>query len=129
MHNIKMLLFFSMLLLCSFFRLKKLFQVENGLTTSLLFFLKMAKIWVGQTTLNGGEKKRMALNFYRQCDSHEEALLLALFILTKYRQKGHMTNHFPAAVTFSESQDFLLQILKNEDLKNIERSQQRQKKG
>ena len=124
-----MLLFFSMLLLCSFFRLKKLFQVENGLTTSLLFFLKMAKIWVGQTTLNGGEKKRMALNFYRQCDSHEEALLLALFILTKYRQKGHMTNHFPAAVTFSESQDFLLQILKNEDLKNIERSQQRQKKG
>ena len=40
-----------------------------------------------------------------------------------------MTNHFPAAVTFSESQDFLLQILKNEDLKNIERSQQRQKKG
>ena len=105
----KMLVFFSMLLLCS--------------------ILKMPKIWVGQTTLNGGEKKRMALNFYRQCDSHEEALLLALFILTKYRQKGHMTNHFPAAVTFSESQDFLLQILKNEDLKNIERSQQRQKKG
>ena len=124
-----MLLFFSMLLLCPFFRLKKLFQVENGLTTSLLFFWKMPKIWVGQTTLNGGKKKRMALNFYRQCDSHEEALLLALFILTKYRQKGHMTNHFPAAVTFSESQDFLLQILKNEDLKNIERSQQRQKKG
>ena len=31
-------LFFSMLLLCSFFRLKKLFQVKNGVTTSLLFF-------------------------------------------------------------------------------------------
>ena len=31
-------LFFSMLLLCSFFRLKELFQVKNGLTTSLLFF-------------------------------------------------------------------------------------------
>ena len=75
------------------------------------------------------KKKRMALNFYRQCDSHEEALLVALFILTKYRQKGHMTHHFPAAVTFSESQDFLLQILKNEDLKNIERNQQRRKKG
>ena len=27
-----------MLLLCSFFRLKELFQVKNGLTTSLLFF-------------------------------------------------------------------------------------------
>ena len=31
-------MFFSMLLLCSFFRLKELFQVKNGLTTSLLFF-------------------------------------------------------------------------------------------
>ena len=29
---------FSMLLLCSFFRLKELFQVKNGVTTSLLFF-------------------------------------------------------------------------------------------
>ena len=57
MHNIKILLFFSMLLLCSFFRLKELFQVKNGLTTSFLFFLKMPNIWVGQTTLNGGEKR------------------------------------------------------------------------
>ena len=45
MHNIryKMFLFFSMLLLCSFFRLKELFQVKNGLTTSFhrlfLFFV------------------------------------------------------------------------------------------
>ena len=31
-------LFFSTLLLCSFFRLKELFQVKNGLTTSFLFF-------------------------------------------------------------------------------------------
>ena len=31
-------LLFSVLLLCSFFRLKELFQVKNGLTTSLLFF-------------------------------------------------------------------------------------------
>ena len=66
MHNIlyKMFLFWflflSMLLLCSFFILKELFEVKNGLTTSLLFFsfLKMPKIWVGRTTLNG-EKKRM----------------------------------------------------------------------
>ena len=40
-----------MLLLCSFFRLKELFQVKNGVTTSLLFFLKMPKIWVGRTTV------------------------------------------------------------------------------
>ena len=38
------------------FHIKKLFQVKNGLTTSLR---KMPKIWVGRTTLNG-EKKRMA---------------------------------------------------------------------
>ena len=38
-----MFLFFSMLLLCSFFRLKELFQVKNGLTTSLLFFFENAK--------------------------------------------------------------------------------------
>ena len=50
-------LFFSMLLLCSFFRLKELFQVKNGLTTSLLFFLKMPKIGLGRMTLNG-ERKR-----------------------------------------------------------------------
>ena len=30
-------LFFSMLLLCSFFRLKELFQVKNGVTMLLLF--------------------------------------------------------------------------------------------
>ena len=67
MHNILLkmflflFLFFSMLWLCSFFRLKELFQVKNGFTTSLLFFfLKMPKIWVGRMTLNG-EKKRMAL--------------------------------------------------------------------
>ena len=32
-----------MLLLCSFFRLKELFQVKNGLTTSLLFFFENDK--------------------------------------------------------------------------------------
>ena len=31
-------LFFSMLLLCSFFRLKELFQVKNGVTTFFFFF-------------------------------------------------------------------------------------------
>ena len=51
---------FSVLLLCSFFRLKELFQVKNGLTPSLLFFflfLKMPKIWVGRTTLNREKKE------------------------------------------------------------------------
>ena len=30
--------------------------MKNGLTTSLLFFWKMPKIWVGRTTLNGEKK-------------------------------------------------------------------------
>ena len=50
-------LFFSMLLLCSFFRLKELFQVKNGVTMSLLFFLKMPKIWVSQMTVNAEKKE------------------------------------------------------------------------
>ena len=45
-----------MLLLCSFFRLKELFQV-NGVTTSLLFFSENAKIWVGWTMVNGEKKE------------------------------------------------------------------------
>ena len=31
--------------------------MKNGLTTALLFFLKMPKIWVGRTTLNGETKE------------------------------------------------------------------------
>ena len=56
-----MFLFFSMLLLCSFFRLKELFQVKNGITTSILFFWKMPKIWVDQTMLNGENKRGSGL--------------------------------------------------------------------
>ena len=44
-------LFFSMLSYAHFS-----FQVKNGVTTSLLFFLKMPKIWVGRTTVNGEKK-------------------------------------------------------------------------
>ena len=46
-----------MLLLCSFSRLKELFQVKNGVTTSLLFFSENAKIWVGWTMVNGEKKE------------------------------------------------------------------------
>ena len=53
-----MFLFFSMPIICSFFRLTELFQVKNGLTTKLRFFLlKIPEVWVGRTTPNG-EKKR-----------------------------------------------------------------------
>ena len=48
-------LFFSMLLLCSFFRLKELFQVKNGLTTLLLFFENAKNLgWLDDTK----QKKR-----------------------------------------------------------------------
>ena len=51
-------LFFSMPIICSFFRLTELFQVINGLTTKLRFFLlKMLEVWVGRTTLNGEKKE------------------------------------------------------------------------
>ena len=65
MHNnytvifLFLLRFFSILLLCPFFRLKELFQVKNDSTTSFLFsfFLIMPKIWVGRKTLNGEKKE------------------------------------------------------------------------
>ena len=59
-----LLLFFSMLFLCSFFRLQELLEVKNGVTTSLLF-LKMPKIWVGLATVNG-EKKENGLITYKK---------------------------------------------------------------
>ena len=65
-HNIlyKMFLFFSVLLRCSFFRLKELVQVENGLTTSFhrfffFFFWQCEKFGsvVPKTMLNGEKKE------------------------------------------------------------------------
>ena len=54
-------LFFSMLLLCSFFRLKELFQVKNGVTTSLLFFgFENAKYLGRSDDGKRRKKKRMA---------------------------------------------------------------------
>ena len=61
MHNnytvifLFLLRFFSILLLCSFFRLKELFQVKNDSTTSFLFFLII--FWVGRKTLNREKKE------------------------------------------------------------------------
>ena len=40
-------------LLCSFLRLKELFQVKNGGYAVTFFLLKMQKFWVGRVTLNG----------------------------------------------------------------------------
>ena len=53
---------FVLIFLCAvtmlIFRWKELFQMKNGVTTSLLFFvLKMPNIWVGRMTVNG-ERKR-----------------------------------------------------------------------
>ena len=48
------------LLLCSFFRLKELFQVKNGLTTSLLFFLEYAKNLGRSDNAKQRKRKRMA---------------------------------------------------------------------
>ena len=50
-------LLFSMLLLCSFLRLKELFQVKNGLTKLLLFCFENAKN-LGQSDDAKRRKKR-----------------------------------------------------------------------
>ena len=49
-------LLFSVLLLCSFFRLKEPFQVKNGLTTSLRFFENAKNL--GQSNDAKKRKKR-----------------------------------------------------------------------
>ena len=55
-----------MLLLCSFFRLKELFQEKNGLTTSLLFFFENAKSLVRSNDAKiNGEKKEDGLKRIR----------------------------------------------------------------
>ena len=58
--------FFSMLLLCSFFRLKELFQVKNGVTTSLLFsfffFFEIAKNLDRSDDGKRRKRKRMAFD-------------------------------------------------------------------
>ena len=52
-------------ILCSFFRLKELFQVKNALTTSLLLlllFLKMPKIWAARDDAKRRKKKEGSLS-------------------------------------------------------------------
>ena len=55
-------LFYLMLLLCPFFRLKELFQVKNGSTTLFpLFFFENAKNLGWADDVKWRKKKRMAL--------------------------------------------------------------------
>ena len=62
-----LLLFFSMLLLCSFSGLQELFQGENGSTTSVFLVWKMSKIWVGQTMANREKKRPNAIRKQYKC--------------------------------------------------------------
>ena len=51
-------LFFSMLLLCSFFSLKELFQVKNSVTTSLLFYGQSDKkkiMWLSRLEIGAAQ--------------------------------------------------------------------------
>ena len=50
-----------MLLLCSFFRLKELFQVKNGSTTSLLFFFSKMPKKLGRSDDGKRRKKKDGL--------------------------------------------------------------------
>ena len=75
---LSLFLFFSMLLLCSFFRLKELLQVKNGLTTSLLFFFVNAKNLGRSDDAKRRNKKRMAMKIKKiifiSMDSHLASL-------------------------------------------------------
>ena len=42
------------------FQIKRIISSEKWFNYVVTFFLKMPKIWVGRTTLNGEKKKRMA---------------------------------------------------------------------
>ena len=93
-----MFLFFSMLLLCSFFRLKELFQVKNAVTTSLLFFLlKMPKIWVGRTTVNG-EKKRGWANIKKNKQANKTKQRKKERKKEKFKKNRNQTPQLPFGV-------------------------------
>ena len=74
LYNMLMVLF-SVLLLCSFLRLKELFQVKNGLTTSLLFLFcfENAKNLGRLDDAKRRKKKRMALQYQRVCVNFQVA--------------------------------------------------------
>ena len=55
-----MFLLFSMLLLCSFFRLKELFQVKKWFNYVVIFFLDSAKNLGQSGDAKQRKKKRMA---------------------------------------------------------------------
>ena len=87
-----MFLFFSMLLLCSFFRLQELFKVKNGFVVPF-FFRKMPNIWVGRTTLNG-EKNEDGLRPIRDPLSslfvdNIVVILLILFTIDHVHERIH----------------------------------------
>ena len=66
------------------FQIKRIFQVKNGLTTLLLCFsLKMPKIWVSRTMLNG-EKKEDGLQ--KRKDRMDKTLPQRRFTLWLYTQ-------------------------------------------
>ena len=74
LYNMLMVLF-SVLLLCSFLRLKELFQVKNGLTTSLLFLFcfENAKNLGRLDDAKRRKKKRLALQYQRVCVNFQVA--------------------------------------------------------
>ena len=116
-------LVFSMLLLCSFFRLKELFQMKNGLTKSLLSFLfEIAQIWVGRTTLNEEKKEDGLTGSWGNSSYTSETLLwlshaliilhLVTFVFT-YNREQLFTTGWRATVTASKSH-FSKQLLGND---------------
>ena len=87
-------LFFSTLLLCSFFRLKELFQVKNGVKSGCKM-VKMPKIGVGRKTVNGEKKEDgPSLNFRLSLCGNNISRLLKLNFKQGPLLKENITQDF-----------------------------------
>ena len=97
-----------MLLLCSFFRLKELFQVKNGVTTSLLFFFENAKN-LGRSDDGKGKKKEDGLMQKKQISLDRFYALHVLYFNSKWSWMLEMAYGFSHCVLkkLSRHSDFV----------------------
>ena len=81
-----LVLFFSMLLLCSFFRSKELFQMKSGLTTSLFFYYYYYFLFFinAKNRKRGWHKQRKIGNF--KCLLKEVRLYKILFVIKSHNR-------------------------------------------
>ena len=77
-------MFCTMLLPCSFFRVKELFKREKwfNYVVNFFFFLKMPKNRVGRSTLNGDKKRRRPNQADRESVKKVFLLIICFFFVS-----------------------------------------------